>query len=43
MTLDSITPDIARRLELPRDRGGAVVTDVEHNSPADKAGVARAT
>jgi serine protease Do len=40
MTLDSITPDIARRLDLPGNTGGAVVTDVDHNSPADKAGVA---
>ena len=40
MTLDAITPDIARRLDLPGNTGGAVVTDVEHNSAADKAGVA---
>ena len=40
MTLDAITPDIARRLDLPGNTGGAVVTDVDHNSPADRAGVA---
>jgi serine protease Do len=40
MTLDSITPDLARKLDLPGNTGGAVVTDVDHNSAADKAGVA---
>ncbi len=40
MTLDSITPEIARRLDLPSNTGGAIVTDVDRNSPADKAGVA---
>jgi len=40
MTLDSITPDAARRLDLPSGTGGALVTDVDHNSAADKAGVA---
>jgi serine protease Do len=40
MTLDAITPDIARRLDLPSNTGGAVVTDVDHSSPADRAGVA---
>ncbi len=40
MTLDSITPDVARKLDLPGNTGGAVVTDVDHNSAADKAGVA---
>jgi serine protease Do len=39
MTLDSITPDAARRLDLPAGTGGAIVTDVDRNSPADKAGV----
>jgi serine protease Do len=40
LTLDAITPDAARRLDLPSNQGGAIVTDVERNSPADKAGVA---
>jgi serine protease Do len=40
MTLDTITPDIARRLDLPNNTGGAVVTDVDRNSAADKAGIA---
>jgi len=40
MTVDQITPDIAREAELPRNRGGAVVTNIERNSPAFNAGVA---
>ena len=39
MTLESITPDIARRLDLSPNQGGAVVTDIDHNSPAELAGV----
>jgi serine protease Do len=39
MTYEGITPDTARRLDLPNNTGGAIVTDVDHNSPADKAGV----
>jgi len=39
MTLDQITPEIARRLDLPSNAGGAIVTDVERNSPAANAGV----
>jgi serine protease Do len=39
MSLDAITPDIARRLDLPNNPRGAVVTDVDRNSAADKAGV----
>ena len=38
--VEPITPDIARELELPRDRGGAIVSDVERRSPAANAGVA---
>ncbi len=34
MTLDPITPDLARRLDLPSNAGGAIVSDVERNSPA---------
>jgi serine protease Do len=30
---------VARELELPRSRGGAVVLDVERNSPAFNAGI----
>jgi serine protease Do len=39
MTLEPITPDIARQLELPRGRGGAIVADVERDSAAANAGV----
>ena len=39
MTLEPITPDVARQLELPRGRGGAVVSNVERRSPAANAGV----
>jgi serine protease Do len=39
MTLDPITPEIARRLDLPANAGGAVVTDVDRNSPAANGGV----
>ncbi|CAN5823652.1 DegQ family serine endoprotease [soil metagenome] len=40
MTVVPITPDIAREAELPRNRGGAVVSNIERNSPAFNAGVA---
>jgi serine protease Do len=40
LTLEAITPDIAREAELPRNRGGAIVSGVERNSPAFNAGIA---
>jgi serine protease Do len=40
MSLDAITPDVARELDLPRGRGGAVVSDVDRGSAAANAGVA---
>ena len=40
MSLDPITPDVARQLDLPRGRGGAIVSDVERGSAAANAGVA---
>ncbi len=40
MSLDPITPDAARELDLPRGRGGAIVSDVERGSAAANAGVA---
>ncbi len=40
MTLDAITPEIARRLELPTDQGGAIVSDVDRESAAGNAGIA---
>jgi serine protease Do len=39
MDLGAVTPEIARQLELPRGQGGAVVTNVERNSPAALGGV----
>jgi serine protease Do len=39
MTLDAITPEAARQLDLPRGRGGAIVSDVERGSVAANAGV----
>jgi serine protease Do len=38
LTLDNITPDIARQLRLESSRG-AVIVDVEPNSPAARAGL----
>jgi serine protease Do len=38
ITVQNVTPDIARRLRLG-DRRGAVVTDVEQGSPAARAGI----
>jgi serine protease Do len=34
VTLNNITPDIARRLELPAGAKGAVITDVDQDTPA---------
>jgi serine protease Do len=39
--LDDITPDIARRLELPRSTAGALVTDVAPGSAAAQGGLRR--
>jgi serine protease Do len=39
MDVEPVTPDMARELELPRGRGGALVSRVERNSPAANAGV----
>jgi serine protease Do len=39
MQLEPITPEVARQLELPRGRGGAIVTDVDRGSVAANAGV----
>ena len=37
--LEAITPEIARQAEVPRGRGGAIIADVERDSPAARAGV----
>ncbi|MSO55683.1 MAG: Do family serine endopeptidase [Acidobacteria bacterium] len=34
ITINNITPDVARRMELPAGTRGAVVTDVDQDSPA---------
>ena len=39
MDVGPITPEAARELELPRNRGGAIVSDVDRNGPAANAGV----
>ena len=39
MDIDAITADVARELELPRGKGGAIVTNVSRSSPAFNAGV----
>jgi serine protease Do len=39
MTIEPITPDIARELNLPAGRGGALVSNVSRGSPASNAGV----
>jgi serine protease Do len=36
MTLNNLTPDIARRMDLPSGTRGAVVTDVDPDSPAGR-------
>jgi serine protease Do len=39
MTIEAITPDIARELRLPAGKGGAIVSSVSRSSPANNAGV----
>jgi serine protease Do len=39
MVIEPLTPEIARELELPRGKGGAIVTSVSRSSPASNAGV----
>jgi serine protease Do len=40
MSLSNITPDVAQRLRLDRNTQGAVVVDVDQDSPAARAGLA---
>ena len=40
MEVGPITPEVSRQLDLPRNRGGAVVLNVERNSAAEAAGIA---
>jgi serine protease Do len=39
MSLEAITPEVARELEVPSGQGGAVVTNIERDSPAFVGGV----
>jgi len=39
MDVGPITPEVARELELPRNRGGAIVMGVDRNSTAFNAGI----
>ena len=39
MTVEPVTPEAAREAELPRNRGGAVISNIERNSPAYNAGL----
>jgi serine protease Do len=41
MTVEPITPEIAREAQLPRNRGGAVIVNIERNSAAFNAGLSR--
>ena len=41
ITLTTLTPDVARRLRVPADGDGVLVSDVEQGSPAFKAGISR--
>jgi serine protease Do len=41
MTLRNLTPDVAERLEMPRQSGGVVVMDVEAGENAEDAGLQR--
>ena len=38
---DSVTPDVAEQLGLPKDTKGVLITDIDPGSPAEKAGVKR--
>jgi serine protease Do len=39
ITLNNLTPDLARRLEVPSGTRGAVVTDVDPDGPAARSGL----
>jgi serine protease Do len=39
MQLEPISPEIARQLDIPRGRGGAIITDVDRGSIAANSGV----
>jgi serine protease Do len=39
MSLTALTPDLARRLQVPAGTEGVVITDVDNGSPAQRAGL----
>ena len=41
IVLEDVTPEIARRLELPRSTTGAIVSEVDPGSPAAEGGLRR--
>lgn len=41
VTSDTVTADVAEQLGLPKDTRGVVVTDIDPDSPAEKAGLKR--
>ena len=41
LTSDTVTADVAEQLGLPKDTRGVVVTDIDPDSPAEKAGLKR--
>ena len=41
ITMGAVTPDVARRLRLPADTQGVLITNVEQGSPAFRAGLLR--
>jgi serine protease Do len=41
ITLGALTPDVMRRLRVPADTDGVLVTDVEQGSPAFRQGISR--
>lgn len=41
VTSDTVTADVAEQLGLPKDSRGVVVTDIDPDSPAEKAGLKR--
>ena len=40
MTIEPISPEVAREAQLPRNRGGAMISSIERRSPAANAGLA---
>jgi serine protease Do len=41
MTIDQLTPQVTEQLQVPANRGGAVIVSVDQFSPASQAGIGR--